>query len=281
MNLFSNIWKHPKTSAAGLLIAVSSVAGVLSQQGIGLGKLGTGTVVSLASALATALLGLLAKDPEPGTTQSVATASSQQAKLGAWALIALLIPLPWMQGCTATSVAQDIVNWTPSLQSAVATVDSTASVLDPAGAPIFAAATIGFDAASNLLVAQAKAYLANPSAKGLALLQSQIVALQQQVNTALLQSAHLVNANSQQHAMAAIQAVGTIVSAILSLVQSISSKTQVAQMAAASGVKLATVAPFLNRTEATQIVAAHYDEPIALARVQVTWAMQEQMSAGF
>lgn len=281
MNLFSNIWKHPKTSAAGLLIAVSSVAGVLSQQGIGLGKLGTGTVVSLASALATALLGLLAKDPEPGTTQSVATASSQQAKLGAWTLIALLIPLPWMQGCTATSVAQDIVNWTPSLQSAVATVDSTASVLDPACAPIFAAATIGFDAASNLLVAQAKAYLANPSAKGLALLQSQIVALQQQVNTALLQSAHLVNANSQQHAMAAIQAVGTIVSAILSLVQSISSKTQVAQMAAASGVKLATVAPFLNRTEATQIVAAHYDEPIALARVQVTWAMQEQMSAGF
>jgi hypothetical protein len=61
---FTNIWNHPKTSAAGLLIAVASVAGVLSQQGVSLGKVGTGTVVSLASALATALLGLMAKDPD-------------------------------------------------------------------------------------------------------------------------------------------------------------------------------------------------------------------------
>jgi hypothetical protein len=281
MNLFSNIWKHPKTSAAGLLIAVSSVAGVLSQQGISLGNVGTGTVVSLASALATAMLGLLAKDPEAGTSQPTDAVSNQQAKLGAWMLIALLVPLPWMQGCTATSVAQDIVNWTPSLQSAVATVDSTAAVLDPAAAPIFAAATVGFDTASNLLVAQAKAYLANPSTKALTLLQSQIVTLQQQVNTALLQSAHIVNANSQQHALAAIQAVGTIVSAILSLVQSISSKAQVTQMAAASGVKLAVVAPYLNRTQAAKIVAAHYVESVEQARVQVAEAEVAQINAGF
>ena len=123
-------------------------------------------------------------------------------------LIALLIPLPWMQGCTAASVAQDIVNWTPALQSAVATVDSTAALLAPADAPIFAAATSGFDAASNLLVAQAKAYLANPSAGVLAQLQTQIVTLQQQVNAALLQAAKIVDANSQQHALAAIQASG-------------------------------------------------------------------------
>ena len=68
MNFITNIWKHPKTSAAGLLIAVASVAGVLSQQGVSLGKVGTGTVVSLASALATALLGLLAKDPSTGVS---------------------------------------------------------------------------------------------------------------------------------------------------------------------------------------------------------------------
>src|SRR5208337_398530 len=105
------------------------------------------------------------------------------ARLGAWAMIALLIPLPWMQGCTATGVAQDIVNWTPALQSAVTTVDSTAALLAPVDAPIFAAATVVFDAATNLLVAQAKAYLANPSAGVLAQLQSQIVTLQQQVNT--------------------------------------------------------------------------------------------------
>ena len=281
MNLLSNIWKHPKTSAAGLLIAVSSVAGVLSQQGIGLGKAGTGTVVSLASALATALLGLIAKDPSASTNQPAAAPSSQQARLGAWALIALLVPLPWMQGCTTATVAQDIVNWTPSLQSAVATVDSTASVLDPADAPIFAAATVGFNAASNLLVAQAKAYLDNPSANTLVLLQSQIVTLQQQVNIALLQAAHIVNANSQQHALAAIQAVGTIVSAILSLVQSISSKAQVAQMAAASGVKLAAIAPYLNRSQAARIVASHYGESLELAGVQVAQAEVAQINAGF
>ena len=220
MNFIKNIWNHPKTSAAGLLIAVASVAGVLSQQGISLGKVGTGTAVSLASALATALLGLMAKDPSSATspaTNSPSGASSgatsgvsvrQQAKLGAWMLIALMLPLPWMQGCTAAGVAEDIVNWTPPLQSAVATVDSTAALLAPADAPIFAAATIGFDAASNLLVAQAKAYLANPSASVLAQLQNQIVTFQQQVNTALLQAAKIVNANSQQHALAAIRGRG-------------------------------------------------------------------------
>jgi len=282
---FKNIWNHPKTSAAGLLIAVASVAGVLSQQGVSLGKVGTGTVVSLASALATALLGLLAKDPETATQQIGGTASqsasSATAKLGAWMFIALLIPLPWMQGCTVAGVAQNIVNWTPALQSAVATVDSTAALLAPADAPIFAAATIGFDVASNLLVAQAKAYLANPSASTLAKLQNQIVTFQQQVNTALSQAAKIVDQKSQQHALAAIQGVGTIVVAILSLVQSVSSKAQVAQMAADSGVKLAAIEPYLNESRSAEIVAAHYGEPISLARVQVAQATQDEINAGF
>jgi hypothetical protein len=285
---FKNIWNHPKTSAAGLLIAVASVAGVLSQQGVSLGKVGTGTVVSLASALATALLGLMAKDPESAgqpvvaqANQRVTGSAAQQAKLGAWMLIALLIPLPWMQGCTAAGVAENIVNWTPSLQSAVATVDSTVVLLAPADAPIFTAATVGFDAASNLLVAQAKAYLANPSASVLAQMQNQIVTLQQQVNTALLQAARIVDQKSQQHALAAIQGVGTIVIAILALVQSISSKAQVAQMAADSGVKLAAVEPYLNESRAAEIVAAHYGERMEVACVQVAQATQAEMSAGF
>ena len=278
---FSNIWNHPKTSAAGLLIAVASIAGVLSQQGITLGKAGAGTVVSLASALATALLGLLAKDPEAASQSGPADKpSSQQAKLGAWMLIALLIPLPWIQGCTATGVAQNIVNWTPALQSAVATVDSTAALLALADAPIFSAATSGFDAASNLLVAQAKAYLANPSASVLAQLQTQIVTLQQQVNAALLQAGRIVDANSQAHALAAIQAVGTIASAILSLVASISSKAAVAHMAAQSGVKLSMVRPYLDDQRSAAIVAAHYGEPVDLARVQVAQAVQAEMNAG-
>jgi len=288
MNLASNIWKNPKTSVAGLLISVASIAGVLSQQGVSLGKVGTGTAVSLAGALATALLGLLAKDPEAASqqvsepaSQRAGSGSSQQAKLGAWMLIALLVPMPWMQGCTATDVAQDIVNWTPSLESAVATVDSTAAVLAPEDAPIFTAATAGFDAASNLLVGQAKAYLANPTAGALAQLQSQVVTFQQQVNAAVLAAAKIVNPASQQHALAAIEGVGTIISAILALVQSISSKVAVAQMASESQVKLAMVRPYLDDSRAAAIVAAHYGEPVAMARLQVAQAERAEMDAGF
>jgi hypothetical protein len=63
MNVLSNAVQHPRTSTAGVLIALVSIMGVLSQQGITLGKAGTGTVVSLVTAMASALLGLLARDP--------------------------------------------------------------------------------------------------------------------------------------------------------------------------------------------------------------------------
>jgi hypothetical protein len=276
MNPISNIWNHPKTTAAGLLIAVVTIGGVLSQQGISLGSAGTGTVVSLVSGLATALLGLLARDPA-----EVPSSSGTTAKLGAWALIALLLPLPFVSGCSGSTVAQDIVNWTPALQSAVATVDSTAALLAPIDAPVFAAATVGFDAASNLLVAQAKAYLANPSGSVLAQMQAQIVALQQQVNAAVLQAARIMNPASQQHALAAIQAVGTVVTAILALVQSVSSKVAVAQMASQSTLKLAAVQPYMDNGKAAQLIAAHYGEPVALARVQVARAELSEAQAGF
>jgi hypothetical protein len=196
-------------------------------------------------------------------------------------LIALLIPLPWMQGCSATGVAQDIVNWTPALQSAVATVDSTAALLAPADAPIFTAATVGFDAVSNLLVAQAKAYLADPSASALQLLQTQVVTLQQQVSSALLQAARIVDPNSQAHALTVIQAVATIVNTILSLVASISSKAAVTKMSAQTGIKLAMLRPYLNDTRAAELVAAHYNEPLTMARMQVARAEQLEMNAGF
>ena len=276
MNSFANIWNHPKTSAAGLLIAIATIAGALSQQGITLGTAGTGTVVSLVCGIATALLGLLAKDP--GVTSSSAGST---AKLGAWALISLLLPLPFMGGCSGVTVAQDIVNWTPALQSAVVTVDSTASLLAPADAPIFAAATAGFAAASTLLVAQAKAYLANPSASVLAQMQAQVVTLQQQVNGALLNSAKITDPASQQHALAAVQAVAVVVSAILARVQSISTKAQVAQMAAESSIKLAEVRPYLDEAGAGLVVAAHYGEPVEMARTQVARAEAAEMQAGF
>ena len=77
MNSLANIWNHPRTSAAGLLIAAVSICGALSQQGVTLGKLGTGTVVSVITAVASALLGLLAKDPGITSAQPVSSSSNQ------------------------------------------------------------------------------------------------------------------------------------------------------------------------------------------------------------
>jgi hypothetical protein len=54
--------KSPKTTAAGLLLGLTSVLSVLEQQGVSFGHVGKGTGMSLATGLATALLGLLAKD---------------------------------------------------------------------------------------------------------------------------------------------------------------------------------------------------------------------------
>ncbi|MGB8099099.1 MAG: hypothetical protein WCF17_18215 [Terracidiphilus sp.] len=279
MNSISNIWNHPKTSAAGLLIAVVTIASVLSRQGITLGAAGSGTVVTLVSGLATALLGLLARDP--ASSAAGANSASSTAKLGAWALIALLLQLPFVSGCSGTSVAQDIVNWTPALQSAVATVDSTATLLAPADAPIFAAATAGFDTASNLLVAQAKAYLANPTAGVLAQLQTAVVAFQQQVNASLLSAAKIANPASQKSVLNAINAVGTVVLAILALVQSASSKVAVARMASQSTIKLATVRPYLDEGKAAAMVAGHYGEPVEWARAQVAQVELNAAQAGF
>jgi len=278
MNSIANIWKHPKTSAAGLSIAIVTIAGALSQQGITLGAAGNGTVVTLASALATALLGLLARDPASSANTS---STNSTVKLGVWALIALLLPLPFMGGCSAKNVAQEIVNWTPSLQSAVATVDSTAALLAPAEAPVFAEATAGFDAASDMLVAQAKAYLANPTAGVLAQLQTAVAVFQQQVNASLLAAAKIVNPNSQSHVLNAINGVATIVVAILALVSSISTKAAVARMAAQSTVKLAAVRPYLNERNAAAILANHYGEPVELARGQVAHADLSLVQAGF
>lgn len=277
MSIFSNIWNHPKTSAAGLLIAIVSIAGALSQQGITFGAAGNGSIVTLVSAIASALLGLLAKDPgEPAGGSSGA-----QSRLGAWALIALLLQLPWMGGCSTRTAAQNIVNWTPALRSAVAAVDTAGGALSPDDARAFAEATKGFDAAAEVMVAQAKAYLENPSASTLAQMQNQVVTFQQLVNAAMLQAARITNPGSQQRALMTIQAVGTAVTAILALVQTISSKSAVEQMAARSAIKIAAVRPYSDVEISAEIVAAHYGEPVATARMQLAQVLREEALAGF
>ena len=76
MNPLCNIWQHPRTSVSGMLIAAVTITGVLSGQGITLGRAGTGTVVSLFAAMATAFLGLLARDPAEPVPQSAPIAGS-------------------------------------------------------------------------------------------------------------------------------------------------------------------------------------------------------------
>lgn len=265
---------------------LSTIAGILGIAATSVSELTTyipayyRPYVAIAGVVLAGVAAILARDSANTVTPSTATGST--AKLGALMLCAILVTgtLP-MAGCNGVTVAQSIVNWTPALQSGVAVVDSTASVLDPAAASIFAAATVGFDAASNVLVAQAKAYLANPNATVLAQLQTAVVTFQQQVNTALLSVARITNPASQQKAQTDINAIATVVNTMLALVQSVSSKAAVAQMAAQSTVKLAAVMPYLNQDQAAQIVAVHYGDTTAESAEQTRQALANLQGAGF
>jgi hypothetical protein len=71
------------------------------------------------------------------------------------------------------------------------------------------------------------------------------------------------------------------VSAILALVQTVSSKADVVQMANRATVKIAAVRPYLNATQSAEIVAGHYGEPVVLARMQVAQTERAEALAGF
>lgn len=90
-----------------------------------------------------------------------------------------------------------------------------------------------------------------------------------------------MNPESQKHALAAIQAVGTVVAVMLSLVQSVSSKDAVARMANASTVKMSAVLPLVDLALVAEMVAAHYGEPVVVARMQLVQAERAEMAAGF
>jgi hypothetical protein len=131
-----------------------------------------------------------------------------------------------------------------------------------------------------VLIAQAKAYLANPSAPVLQELQTAVVTFQQQVNSSLLQAAKITNPNSQQHVLNSINSVATVVTAMLALVQSVSSKAQVAQMAAQSTIKLAAVRPYMDEGKAAAMVAVHYGEPVVAAQLQMARVQISMAQAG-
>ena len=131
-------------------------------------------------------------------------------------------------------------------------------------------------------MAQAKAYLANPSASMLAQLQNQIVTFQQQVNTALLAGGE--DRGFEKPAACAGGDSGRgddCHGAFCRWCRSISSKAQVAQMAAHVGREAGPGSAVLDESRAAAIVAEHYGEPVELARVQVAQAEQAEMRAGF
>ena len=60
---FENITAHPKTTVVGILTLAITVLGVLQQNGIDFGHVGTGTWVTLLTSLASSLMLLASKDP--------------------------------------------------------------------------------------------------------------------------------------------------------------------------------------------------------------------------
>lgn len=192
--------------------------------------------------------------------------------LGAWALISLTL----IAGCSGKTVAQDIVNWTPTIIATANTVSQTVAALAPQDAVVIAAATAGFDAAAQLLSNQAQTYLNNPNATALQQLQAQVLSFQQNVNAALLQATKITNTESQQKVLAAIQALSVGVTAVLALIASIKGST----VSPATAVKTAQILPLINRGRAVAEIASHYGEPISVASIQYDRTIAQLQAAG-
>jgi hypothetical protein len=244
---FSNIWQHPKTTIIGVLVALATAIPVLAAQGITLGHAGTGTVVGLVGSLTAVFLGALARDPE-----KTDSAASSQARLGAWALIALVMmaSMPTMIGCTQQqriSIAQEIVNWSPTVISTADTVNAAIMALDPATIAILGPITLGINTLGPEFQKAAQAYLINPNVTTLQELQALIMQIQQDTNSALLAAVKIVDPVSQATATRNINLLATIANAVLSLVQSISTKAQVVAMSKNVHVTLAMVRPYMNQ----------------------------------
>jgi hypothetical protein len=170
-------------------------------------------------------------------------------KLGALALIALTCIIPFETGCTQqqkVTVAQEIVNWTPVFISTADTVNASIEALDPATAIVLSPLTMGINAFGPELQKAAQNYLANPSQTTLQVLQALVTQIQQDASTALLAAAKITNPTSQATATKDINLVATVINTILALVQSISTKAQLAAMATHVHVTLAEVRPYMD-----------------------------------
>lgn len=166
-------------------------------------------------------------------------------------------------GCSQqakANVAQQIVTWTPAVDSAVQTVASILEGLtpDPAIALVENVVASGLHGGGVLVSNAAKAYLANPTTGTLATLQTVVTSLQQSVNSALLQAAQIKDPASQQKVLAGVNGVGTIVTTIFALVQSISTQAQLKAMSNAAPIKFSQVQPYMDVAALNQAGAPYH-----------------------
>ena len=183
-------------------------------------------------------------------------------------------------GCNGATVAQDIVNWNPTIQSTAATVAAAVSILQPQDALLVAVALAGFKGAGDLCVAEANAYLANPGASTLQLLQAAVVAFEQQINASLLAAARIIDPKSQQIVVAALGAVGAAINAVLALIAGIKGNT-LAAMGVKTQVKISQVKHLYNPSAVNMEIAAHYQISQQYAGIAVRDNTQMLMAMGF
>jgi hypothetical protein len=194
-------------------------------------------------------------------------------QLAALMLCAIMLvgTLP-MTGCTQQqriSVAQEIVNWTPVFVSTADTVNAAVMALDPQTIVVLGPATLAINALGPEFQKAAQAYLDNPNQTTLQVLQALIVQIQQDTNAALLAALKITNPQSQATATKDINLIATIANTILALVQQISTKGQVAAMAAQVHVTLAEVRPYMDEP-AMQRASAQVARDLALNQVPTT-----------
>lgn len=195
------------------------------------------------------------------------------------------IPVSFMTtGCNGTTVAQDIVNWTPALESSAATVAASASILLPADAILIAGSLAAFNAAANLISAEAKAYLANPGQTTLQALQTGVITFQQQINAALLAAAKIVNPQSQLLVTNGLNAAATIINSIFALITQIKGNTVAATAAKTASLIRLKDLPDRSRDQyaaGTELVANHYNVPVHVAENMYFTGILRIQSEGF
>jgi hypothetical protein len=259
MNLKYRIMQNPKTTLSGIFAFLMGVGGIIAQVYYP-GTPGPKWLVA-ASAIIGLLAGCLGIDASAVDLKASWDGGKRSALSVLLAFLCLSLVLTPVMGCrggaTSVSVAQKIVDYVPALDSAANTVSATIEALVPADAIVVGVADAAFVQLSQAASAAAKAYAANPSPSELTNLQNTIVALQQSVSTALLNSIGLKDPHTLKLVQAALNGIATILLTVLGLVQSVSTKAQLERMSNGSPIKLARVLPLLDGAKLQQQAEAN------------------------